>query len=217
MGESKLARIFLRNQHSFSNKCVSPASRIPAHRNVLYAGSVYFKTMFATDLRERGEWEVSIQCVAGGILQKLVEYCYGQEIAINSGNVEQLAEAATMLQFTRVHNKCAEFYSMVLNATNCLGVRKFAELHNMVNLQENARHLALNSFVEVSKCEEFHQLNVVQLTALLEHDELNVSGEEEVFNALIGWINYDVNGRRQTIRHLSDCVRFQYVDDSVSK
>lgn len=172
--------------------------------------------MFTTDMKENGQMEISINGVAGDILQQLIEYCYSGEIAIDSVNVEKIAKAATMLQFTAVEADCCEFYTPMLTAPNCLGIRRLADQHNMLQLKENAHTFVLDHFVEVSQWDEFHHLSADQLTALLKDDKINVATEEDVFNALMVWIKFDVDVRKKSLKTLLECVRFQHVKDSVS-
>lgn len=48
--------------------------------------------------------------------------------------------------------------------------------------------------------EEFLLLPMSQLIDIVSSDELNVRSEEQVFNAVMSWVKYNVSERRQ---HLS--------------
>jgi kelch-like protein 10 len=59
-------------------------------------------------------------------------------------------------------------------------------------------NLIRTNFTEISrKSEEFLQLELEQLIVILNSDELNVKSEEAVFNAVIRWIDYKVDERKQ--------------------
>ena len=52
--------------------------------------------------------------------------------------------------------------------------------------------------------EEFMLLPVNQLVDIISSDELNVRSEEQVYQAVMGWIKYNIQERRQhlpTVRH----------------
>lgn len=208
--------IFPNKSRHLSHKMVFVISRIPAHRLVLYSASAYFKTMFTTAVVEIGQQEVSIKGVDGGVLRQLIEYCYSGEIAIDSDSVEEMTKAAAMLQFTQVKKKCAKVLTSTLSASNCLGIRVLADLHKLDRLKKAAHAFALDHFVEVSRCEEFLLLDVGQISALVKDDKLNVPDEGDVFNALIGWVKYDVRNRKPSVGPLLEHVRFNDVSDSVS-
>lgn len=203
--------------NQFRNCCFHRFFRIPAHRLALYAANNYFKVMFSTAMKERGQSDISIGGVDGDILRQLIVFCYGQDIAIDSENIDEMTSAASMLQFPAIKDKCAQIYSNILSASNCLGIRNIADLHSMIQLKEKAHRFALNHFIDVFGCEEFHHLDVGQLVALLKDDKINVASEEEVFDAVIAWVQYDINGRQKLFQSLCECVRFQLVDDSVSQ
>lgn len=44
--------------------------------------------------------------------------------------------------------------------------------------------------------EEFMLLPVNQLVDIISSDELNVANEEQVFNACMGWVKYNIHERR---------------------
>lgn len=152
----------------------------------------------------------------GAVLQQLVQYCYNGEIGIDIFSVEEMTKEANMFRFTEVHANCAAFYLKMLSASTCLGFRDIADLHNMGPLKKAAHDFVLDNFVDVSRYDEFLQMNADHLTVLLKDDEINVTSEGEVFASLMDWIKYDINGRKQSLESLLECVRFKHIKDSVS-
>ena len=57
-------------------------------------------------------------------------------------------------------------------------------------------------FMQVWKNQEFYQLDRVQLSNLLKSDDLNVPSEQEVFDALMAWVQHDPQNRTQYIPEL---------------
>ena len=51
--------------------------------------------------------------------------------------------------------------------------------------------------------EEFLLLPVNQLVDIISSDELNVRNEEQVFNALMAWVKYNIQERRQHLPQVS--------------
>lgn len=191
--------------------------RIPAHRNVLYGASEYFGTLFTTEMKERSQTEISIQKVDGDVLLQLVNYCYIGEIGIDSANVVEMTNAANMLRFTDVKENCSAFYLSNMSLANCLGIWRTADLHDMGQLKDTARDFVMDRFVEVSKCDEFIELCAEDLFILLRDDEINVTSEEEVFIALMGWVKHAPETRKQLLGTLLECIRFNHIKDSVRK
>jgi len=72
----------------------------------------------------------------------------------------------------------------------------------------------------VIKNQEFLLMPASELVKLLSSDELNVSSEEEVYQALLSWINFDLANRRKSAAKLLGCVRLpllspQYIADHI--
>lgn len=172
--------------------------------------------MFKIGWKEGVQAEILMKDMDGDILQQLVENCYTGEIEIGSENVDKLASAATMLQFTEVQRHCTSFYTAILEASNCLGIREVADAHNMVQLKERAHAFVLDHFMEVYTGHEFHNLSSHQLSELLQDDEINIAEEEDVFAALMGWAKHDMDNRKPSLPSLFRCIRFQHMKDSVS-
>lgn len=66
-----------------------------------------------------------------------------------------------------------------------------------------AETFARQHFVDVLQSEEFMSLTSRQLSRLIADDELNVQGEERVFEAVLAWIKYDPE-----IRYVSFVIRY---------
>lgn len=184
---------------------------------MLYFATEYFKVMLTSGWKESGQTEIPIKSVDGDALQLLVQYCYTGCIFIDGQNVDEMTKASTMLQFADVQQKCADYYLTILSFSNCLVIGEIADLHNMERVKTIARAFAVIGFMEVSKCDEFLRLDAKRLSVLLKEDKLKVAAEENIFNALMRWVEYDVESRKQSLETLLECVRFQHIEEAVSK
>lgn len=68
----------------------------------------------------------------------------------------------------------------------------------------------------MSKNQEFYQLSAEQLASLLKSDDLNVPSEQEVFNALMDWVQHDFSGREKHIPDLLALIRLPLLSPAVS-
>ena len=104
--------------------------------------------------------------------------------------------------------------SSSLCAENCLDVLGFADFQNLSNLKEIAKSFALNNFEEICKSNAFLSLSMSHVKLLLSSDDLNVSKEEIVYEAMMLWIRHDLAGRKNDLMLLLFCVRFSFLDIS---
>lgn len=173
--------------------------------------------MFTNDLKEKNEREIILHEINGAELKLLIDFCYTGIIEINELNVYGLLETATRIEFTRMETKCKEFLLRKMNVLNCLtiwiSVEPFTHLNDLVKL---AMQYAKVNFVDVVETREFLLLDAERLSVLLKSDNLNVFSEEEVFNAVAKWLDYDEGNRKCHVSNLLSHVRFTHLKSKVS-
>lgn len=82
---------------------------------------------------------------------------------------------------------------------------------NLKELTEMAAKCVKENFAEVTETHEFLLLDVNHLLTLLRSDDLDVYSEEEVFNALWKWVNYDQDNRKCKVIDLLTFVTFYLI------
>lgn len=71
--------------------------------------------------------------------------------------------------------------------------------------------------MQVCKNQEFFQLNPEQLAILLKSDDLNVPSEQDVFYALMEWVQYDQTNRERNFPALLALIRLPLLQPAVSQ
>ncbi|XP_070854968.1 kelch-like protein diablo [Drosophila suzukii] len=181
--------------------------KIFAHRVILSACSSYFCAMFTGELEESRQTEVTIRDIDENAMELLIDFCYTAHIIVEESNVQALLPAACLLQLVEIQDICCEFLKRQLDPTNCLGIRAFADTHSCRELLRIADTFTQHNFQEVMESEEFLLLPVGQLVDIICSDELNVRSEEQVFNAVMSWLKYNVAERRQHLAQVLQHVR----------
>ncbi|CAF1190894.1 unnamed protein product [Adineta steineri] len=183
-------------------------NKIPAHRAILSACSPYFKAMFTGELAESRQTEIIIHDIDECAMELLIDYCYTSRIVVDEKNVQTLLPAACILQIEEVQLTCCEFLQKQLDPSNCLGIRAFADTHSCRELLRIADHYTQQHFIDVKESEEFLFLPINQLIDIISSDELNMTSEEDVFNAVMHWISCDVQQRKHYLPKILEHVRF---------
>ncbi|KAL5012389.1 hypothetical protein ScPMuIL_010940 [Solemya velum] len=178
--------------------------KIFAHRVILSACSPYFHAMFTGELAESRQTEVTIRDIDEGAMEVLIDFCYTSNITVEESNVQTLLPAACLLQLAEIQEVCCEFLKRQLDPSNCLGIRAFADTHACRDLLRIADKFTQHNFQDVMESEEFLLLPINQLVDIISSDELNVRSEEQVYNAVMGWVKYNIQERRC---HLSTVVQ----------
>ncbi|KAG9329819.1 hypothetical protein JZ751_028928 [Albula glossodonta] len=180
------------------------------HRAALAAGSLYFRVMFTADMRERSDSLVQLTGMDGETLSALVDYVYTGHVSITQASVQNLLEAADLLQFGSVKLACEEFLVHFLDVDNCLGMHSFAELHHCSLLEREARRVMLSSFKELTDQEEFLNVDLKKLQSILSMENIVTWAEEVLLEAVVKWVSHDVPARIHCIQHLLPCIQLDF-------
>lgn len=178
--------------------------RVTAHRLVLSAASAYFRAMFSTPMKESVEGEITLQSIKGPTLDELVRFCYSGMLRLTDKNVQELLEAAVEFQFHDVIQLCCEFMRDQLVVENCVGFYLFAMHFNLDYLTEHALDMICERFEQVASADEFEQMPVDTLKAILNMNALQIASEEIIFNAVKNWVMFE----ESRTAHLADLLKF---------
>ncbi|XP_059093386.1 kelch-like protein diablo [Tigriopus californicus] len=181
--------------------------KIYAHKVILAACSPYFRAMFTGELAESRQTEVTIRDVEETAMEILVDFCYSAKIVVEEANVQTLLPAACLLQLQEIQDVCCVFLKRQLDPSNCLGIRAFADTHACRELLRVADKFTYHNFQEVIEHEEFLLLPLSQLIEICSSDELNVRTEEQVYQAIMTWVKYNIVERRQHLPVILQHVR----------
>ncbi|XP_030199106.1 kelch-like protein 6 [Gadus morhua] len=184
----------------------------PCHRAVLAAASHYFRAMFCSGLRESHEKQVEIKGLDSGTMRCLLDYTYTSQALINSANVQRILEAASQFQFMRVVEACAGFLTTSLHAESCVGVLRLADSHNLTALRTRSLDYIVLAFSRVILQEEFHFLPAEALESALSRDDLSVTCEECVFEALMRWVRASLSEREPLLAAMLRHVRLPLLE-----
>eukprot|EP00794_Sanderia_malayensis_P003257 gene3257-3738_t len=182
-------------------------TRIPAHKIVLAASSSYFEAMFTNDMTESREQVIELHDMDPISVETIIEFMYTSDIDVSEDNVQSLLPVSTIIQVERVREVCCQFLETQLSPVNCLGILMFADLHSCPDLMSSARSYALVNFSEVSRTEEFLLLTSKCLLDLVADDNLYTHDEAEVYLAVMNWIKYDLQSRKQHLVELLSLVK----------
>ena len=182
-----------------------------AHRNILSASSDYFFAMFNGNMKERHAREVTISGVDKDSMKTIMNFIYTGEITLDWNNVEPILQSANLMLVQSVKDACSRFLESRLNVKNCIGIQGLAETYACHKLYGVTNTFIFQNFTNVAENEEFLNLDKKQVEVLFQSDDISVENEEKVYEALLGWINYDLENRREFFVDLMEHIRLPLV------
>lgn len=167
----------------------------PCHRGVLALCSMYFRSMFSGDFVESIAARVELHDIDPEILSYLLDFAYTGKLTINQSNVEGLICTSSQLQFQTVRTVCSRYLQHQIDATNCLGILEFGEIHGCPEVVAKAWAFLLENFEAVQQGEEFLLLGRDRMVACLSDEGLQIRSEYTRVEAILKWAAYQEESR----------------------
>lgn len=102
---------------------------------------------------------------------------------------------------------CCVFLAGQLEPSNCLGIKSFSETHGCHDLVEKAKRFAVHHFNDVRHTDEFYVLTAEELQDLISRDDVCISTEKDVYDAVLAWVSHDAENRQSEMAGLLEYVR----------
>nr|WEX30371.1 Kelch-like protein 6-A-1 [Carassius gibelio] len=182
------------------------------HRVVLAAASHYFRAMFCNDLREKHEENINIKGIDADTMRILLEYTYTSKVIITKDNVQRMLEAASLFQFPHIVDACISYLADVLHPDNCVGILLLADVHSLESLKAQVYTYIIQNFSQVADHDEILDLPADVLVSLLQHDDLGVTAEEQVFDVVTRWVRAQQDERIAQLPRVLAHVRLPLLD-----
>uniref|UniRef100_A0A0K8UZG1 Kelch-like protein diablo n=1 Tax=Bactrocera latifrons TaxID=174628 RepID=A0A0K8UZG1_BACLA len=183
---------------------------IPAHRLILAAASPHFENLFNGE--QGNNPVIEINDIDSDIFERLINFCYTGEALITVHNVGAWLKAALILQLDDAINRCVDYIITHINEYTLQAANVLERETKCERLKQKIIEYVIKNFMEVSRCVEFLSFDVEKLQRILESDNLNITLEEDAYDAIKRWVNYDVPARQEQLPILIPCLRLTQID-----
>uniref|UniRef100_A0A3B4YID4 Kelch like family member 10 n=2 Tax=Seriola lalandi dorsalis TaxID=1841481 RepID=A0A3B4YID4_SERLL len=177
------------------------------HKLLLCNCSTYFRALF-THWSTPDSQVFDIPNVSPDMMRLIIEFAYTGFVHVTQENIQELFIAADRFNVMGILEACSHILEEQLAPQNCIGIWWFTDLYYYPELRRKTFLYILNHFEEVAATsEEFLLLSVQELAKMIENDQLSVKKEKTVFEAILRWITYAPEQRREYISLLLSKVR----------
>ena len=188
---------------------IANQKEIKAHKAVLAAASSYFESMFVGEFSEPEGEPIYIEEVDEDTLVAMVDFAYTARIKLTDQNVYFIFEAADLFQFSGLRAACFKFFKQQMNQSNCIRTWLFAESHNCTELLDAALKFVECNFPDIVHGREFLEIEQADIISkLVSLEDIAITSEEQVYEAVLRWIHYDMNKRKEVAVEVFKNVRF---------
>lgn len=192
---------------------IADGVEIRAHKVVLAACSSYFESMFIGEFAEPEGQPIYIDEVGEDQLTALVDFAYTSRIKMMDHNIHSLFSAADLLQFSGVKGACFKFFKTQLNKSNCIKTWLFAEDNTSTELIEASLKFIQSNFLDIVRGKEFLGLDLPDIVArIVSLEDVAVLCEEQVYEAVIGWLYHDIRRRKPHAAAVLRSVRLHHMN-----
>lgn len=195
---------------------------VSAHRSVLAVTSDYFAAMFRLDMREKNKEVIVINGVSGAILKSLVAFCYTEAFQLNWENVFNVLEGASLLNFIRIENECKRFLEQQFDCgrgepQKCFNILTMAEKYGFQELAVKSQQRIRDNFCVITKTGEFYDVEFAILQRVLSSSEPFNAKEEDIYEAAMAWVNYNLAERKVFIPRVIKFIRLTQLNYTVKQ
>lgn len=183
-----------------------------AHKSVLSSASAFFAKLLNIDMRESREGKARLETVGEAALRDVLEFIYTGSVQISAeDNAMELITVADYLFLPHLVDLVAKWLEHNLNISNCILSYYCAERYRCENLALVSKKCILAHFTLVAKTAEFVNVSAEDLQMWISRVDLEVSSEDDVFNAILFWISGNKLERSKYFAQLFRQVRLPYV------
>ena len=187
-------------------------TQFAVHGPLIAAASPVLREMLSDDLVSQEGSKYRLKEVSSSILGDLIEYIYTGDITLEEENVVGLLHAACRYEIPALARPCCDWLRLQLDSYNAVGIlwlaRKYERKYTK-DLEAETKAFIIANFTSVYEEDEFDDLEYEDLKEIIQHDDLCVESEEDVFDAVAKWVEADEDRHSPCMEVLLQCVRLE--------
>ncbi|CAH1788712.1 unnamed protein product [Owenia fusiformis] len=189
----------------------------PCHKVILASWSTYFDSMFSSGMTESNSKEITLKDISVEAFQAIVDYMYRGVIKLDSVEIALNAlKTVDMLQFDKeFHKRLVVYLCSECHPANCLTMLGLADLIGEEQLKRHAKSWVLSDFKYIIQTESFLQMDAKLLIECISDVNLVAKEEEEVFFAVVKWLDVNYSTRKQFAAELLSNIQFCFMESHV--
>ncbi|XP_031573540.1 kelch-like protein diablo [Actinia tenebrosa] len=178
----------------------------PAHRSVLASASLYFRGLFMSQMKE-DQMFVEYNDLDSRWIEKILSFIYTGDISLTEENAADIVAIADYLIIPSLKELGTLFLQKRITHCNCFSLHVFGDKFSCKDLSVKSKEYINQNFETLCFTDGFKALDVHFVMEFFKSDEVQISKEEVIFEAIQEWIYHDLENRKQHFEKLFGCVR----------
>ncbi len=178
-----------------------------AHRVIMAASSDYFLAMFTRGFKETNQKKVKIDGIVAVAFGEILSFVYTGTLRLSTTTVKDVYEAANLLQYIVIQDKCLSFILQDISPESCVDYLLMAQKHSLADIYKTGKELLFEHFEDMSKMQQFLDLPFDIMIEILTSGYL-VAKEKTVLEAICYWVNDHLTLTQDQKDQLLDCLRY---------
>lgn len=184
--------LFNNQQHSDITFVLKDKQKLYAHKNILCVRSSYFQSLFSIGMKETFQNEIEVNAWDPEVFTAIIRFIYSDQVLFGPetqvDRVWALYMAARYYQLERLLRLCEQFLitERLSIDTVCLLWNTSIDL-DAKEVEAASRKYFEQHFEEITEAESFVYINKDLLLSALKSEELIVSNQDKVAQAILKW------------------------------
>lgn len=183
--------------------------RFRVHRVVMAAASEYFKTLFGLNFQDGRENEMFLREIDGSMLKLIIDFCYTGHIILTEANVNDILEAASCMELTKLERKCHEFSEIMFFGNNLITIP-----YDLKKLRQKSLKAICKVFGNVPI--DGLQKIVGDIFCEIPNDDEAAAKEAIIFDRLMVWLDENEADGAKFATKLLNAIKLKHVPAEVS-
>lgn len=195
----------------------SDGQSFKVHRLVLASSSDYMNALLAEDrFKDSADCPINLPDVPADMVRAILNWMYGCEYKVrNTAMAICLLEAASWLQCKALIDQVEDKLCNLISAEYCVDLWALGDRLSRTRLAKKAEEVARASFDDLAKSDSFVDIEFDRLLSLVKANQLQVSKEQEVYEAVLKWAKANTEKGSCNIAEVEQlfaCVRIPHID-----
>ncbi|EDO39169.1 predicted protein [Nematostella vectensis] len=188
-----------------------------AHKSVLAAKSPYFHKLFTSEMAEKAQemikFELSSLGLSKSVMGDMLCYLYTGNLNVLASQAQDFLIAADYFLLSELKDAAINVLESMINQENCCILLDLGERFSSDHLANSARMFIENVFSDFRHTTEFQELTLRQFQEIISSDNLVVTDEKEVFEAILAWVSHCEDKRNIYFEQLFSKIRLNSLDN----